>query len=1106
MTTSVATGVLSAAVIAAALGQLPPTEEQTAVIESPLEPALVVAGAGSGKTETMAARVVWLVANRIVRRDEVLGLTFTRKAAGELAERIQRRLQRLAEFESRGLVPYLAELHARGSLDVFGHLERAGGRAEAARHAAMAALVAETGAQRVETDDDTLLHRPTVSTYNSFADQIVREHALRIGRDAEAAVLSESAAWLLMRRVIFASDDPRLEARGEAVRSIVDAALRIARDGVDNMVSFDALAAFPDRFREVLTRPSTSRATVVYADVATAEEKVGALSLLADLARAYAAEKRRVGVMDFSDQVAGACELVHGHPAVRSEIGERYRVVLLDEYQDTSVVQTDLLSTLFAGSAVMAVGDPHQAIYGWRGASAGNLGGFAEAFSAGIPCAQYSLLTSWRNSGRVLDAANAVLAPLAVSAPIPVASLRPRPGAPAGDVQFGFDADLDAETDRVAAWFERVRAERAASGASTTGAILFRSKKHMVRFGDALGRRGIPHRILGLGGLLSTPEVVDVVSALRVISDPTAGSALIRLLAGPRWSIGLPDLRELASLARRIARHDTALQPLAPEVVDAIRGSAGDDGGSLVDALDFVLRHKPDHGWLAGFSEPARDRLRDAAAVFAGLRQAVGMPLPELVRVIELELRLDIELAANETRGPARIASAQLRAFVDELHGFLAADETGSLTSLLAWLDHAEQLDEFAPRTEPPEEDVVQLLTIHGSKGLEWDAVAVVRLVTDELPSLARDTKGWLGFGILPYEFRGDARWLPVLKWERDAAPTQQDLKAEIDAFVAANRARQIDEDRRLAYVAVTRARDHLLLTGSSWSGTRKPRERSAFLVEMAEALGVEMPPDAPGDDPYLGERRTLTWPIDPLGARRDAVARAAEAVAEAGEAPLPAPDPDVALLLAERASRRRVSGQPAPTRIAASRYKEFVADYAGTVARLSRPLPEEPFRQTRIGTLFHSWVEQRTGAIGLGGSLDDALWEIDDDAPATDASAEDAAVLERLRANFLRSEWAALQPVEVETEIDFAVVGLDDRPHIVICKLDAVYRRDDRGGRIEIVDWKTGAAPRGEAEVAERMVQLELYRQAYHARHGVPIDEIDVALYYVAHDVVLRA
>lgn len=1106
MTVSAPPALLSARVIAAALGQFPPTDEQAAVIEAPLAPALVVAGAGSGKTETMASRVVWLVANGLVRRDEVLGLTFTRKAAGELAERIQRRLARLAEFERRGLVAALPELHADGRLDVFGALERAGDDgppAARARADAMDALVRAVGATPQEADDDALLHRPTVATYNSFADQVVREHAVRIGRDAEAAVLSESAAWLLMRRVVFASDDPRLEVRGEAVRSIIDAALRIARDGVDNLVDLDELAAFPDAFGRIVELPSTNARTVVYADVAEAVEKVGALSLLSDLAREYAAEKRRLGVIDFSDQVAGALEVVAAHAAVADELRDRYRVVLLDEYQDTSVVQTDLLSRLFAGTGVMAVGDPHQAIYGWRGASAGNLGGFARAFSPDAPCAEFALLTSWRNSADVLRAANAVLAPLAASAAVPVQSLRARPGAPEGVVDLAFDPDLDTEADRVAAWFGRVRAERRRGGLGTTGAILFRSKKHMVRFGDALGRRGIPHRILGLGGLLSTPEVVDVVSALRVVSDPSAGSALIRLLAGPRWAIGLPDLRELAALARRIARHDAALQPLAPEVVARIRGSAGDDDGSLVDALDFVLRHPGDHGWLAGFTPAARERLREAAAVFAGLRQAVGMPIAELVRLIEVELRLDVELAANEARGPARIASAQLRAFVDELHGFLAADESGSLTSLLAWLDHAEQLDEFAPRTEPPEDDVVQLLTIHGSKGLEWDAVAVVRLVKDELPSAPKDTKGWLGFGVLPYRFRGDSAWLPELGWR--SAQTQQELKAAFDAFIAANRARQLDEDRRLAYVAVTRAREHLLLTGASWSGTKRPRERSIFYAEIADALGRALPDDDAGENPYLGERRLLQWPIDPLGARRQPVESAAALVAAALSAPRVDPDPDVTLLLAERDARRGRTERAAPTRIAASRYKEFVTDYEGTVAAIARPLPERPFRQTRLGTLFHAWVEQRAGRPGLGGSIDDALWETDEDAPASTSSSEDAEALDALRARFLASEWADLKPLEVETEIDFTLTGLDGRPHVVICKLDAVYRRDDRGGRLEIVDWKTGAAPRTPAEKDERMLQLELYRQAYHAKHGVPLEEIDVALYYVAEDVILR-
>lgn len=1091
---------VSPAALAAALGQFPPTDEQARVIAAPLAPALVVAGAGSGKTETMAGRVVWLVANGLVPRDAVLGLTFTRKAAGELAERVHRRLQRLAEFERRGLVPHLEALHARGQLGILGELERGGARSSS-RYAVLDELVVATGAVAVpdEVSADALLERPTVSTYNSFADSIVREHAVRLGRDAEAAVLSESAAWLLMRRVVLESDDPRLEVREEALRSIIDAALRIARDAADNRVDLEQLARFPARFSDVLERPSTSARVTVYADIAKAQVAVGALDVLADLAREYARRKLRRGVIDFSDQVAGACEIVEAHPTVGEELRDRYRVVLLDEYQDTSVVQTQLLASAFRDAAVMAVGDPHQSIYGWRGASAGNLGDFATAFSSTGRAETFALMTSWRNSVDVLRAADAVLAPLAESVPVVVEGLRPRPGAGSGEVEIHIDTDIDAEADAVADWFARVRHERARAGAATTGAVLFRSKKHMVHFADALGRRGIPHRILGLGGLLSTPEVVDVVATLRVISDPRAGSSLIRLLAGPRWGIGVADLRALSELSRRISRHDAALRPLEPDVVARMRSSAGDDQGSLIDALDFFLRHGVDHGWLSDFTAAARERLREAAAVFAGLRRQATLPIPELVRMIELELRLDIELAANEARGPARVAGDQLRAFVDELHGFLATDDRGSLPSLLAWLDHAERLDEFAPRTEPPEDDVVQLLTIHGSKGLEWDAVAVVRLVEDELPSRPKDTRGWLGFGVLPYEFRGDADWLPDFRWDADRSPTQQDLVGALNDFVAAGRARQRDEERRLAYVAVTRARDHLLLSASHWSGTTSPRRPSAFLEEMAAALGRTIDPDVdPGENPFEGRRRLLTWPLDPLGARRGTVAAAADDVRRAADAE---PTAELALLLAERAERQRSARPAAPVRIPASRFKDFLGD----APALRRALPERPYRQSRLGTAFHSWVEQRSGIVGAGVSLEDALWDDDDANPAADVpSASTPADLAQLQERFLASEWASLRPLEVETEIDVTIDDAlgDGRAHVVICKLDAVYRRGDR---IEIVDWKTGRAPRTAAEREERMIQLRLYREAYHARHGIPREQIDVVLFYVAEGLILR-
>ncbi len=162
---------------------------------------------------------------------------------------------------------------------------------------------------------------------------------------------------------------------------MIDAALRIARDGVDNLVDLDRLAAFPDEFGRIVERPSLSARVSVYKEVADAATRVSALSLLSSLAAAYDREKARLGVMDFADQVAGALRIAREHPAVVAELRARYRVVLLDEYQDTSVVQTDLLATLFGGTGVMAVGDPHQAIYAWRGASAGNLGGFPAAFA-----------------------------------------------------------------------------------------------------------------------------------------------------------------------------------------------------------------------------------------------------------------------------------------------------------------------------------------------------------------------------------------------------------------------------------------------------------------------------------------------------------------------------------------------------------------------------------------------------------------------------------------------------------------------------------------------------------------------------------------------------
>jgi DNA helicase-2/ATP-dependent DNA helicase PcrA len=1113
---------VSAEGIAAALGLPSPTAEQRAVIEAPPAPTLVVAGAGSGKTETMSGRVVWLIANEHVRRDEVLGLTFTRKAAGELAERIDHRLASIDDYARRGLVPHIDALADSGELA--GFWAGLGDAAPRARRSALASFL-DAVAERLGTTappsaaEDALL-RPRVATYNSFADAIVREHGARIGRDPDAALMSQSASWLLARRVVVASDDERLAQRGEAFSTVVDAVSSLAGEVLDNRADLEQVEAFADDWARRVA-PFVNPQLQNPGDIEKFHAAMTGLPVLTRLVRDYAQRKTVEETLDFADQVAGALDIVEQSPLVGAELREQYRVVLLDEYQDTSVIQTRLLAEIFHDGAVMAVGDPNQSIYGWRGASADNLAAFAGVFARTTECAHHGLMVSWRNDVGILTAANSLVDGVA-HGEVPVGALQPRPGAGHGRVECRFETTIDEEADAVAAWFVDVRAEHAAAQARAdrdraaaglppvdqrahSGAVLFRAKRHMNAFADALARRGVPHRILGLGGLLSTPEVVDVVAALRVVHDPSQGSALIRVLSGPRFAIGVADLAALQELADSLSRRDGALQPLKPELAARVRGSAGiDEQLSIIDALEFVRTAGDEYRLLDGFTAEGRSRLRDAGELFGRLRRAAAQPIPDLIRLIEVELRLDIELAANETRGAARVASAQLRAFLDEVRGFLAGDEQGTVSSLLAWLDHAEETDELVPRTEPPQPGVVQLLTIHGSKGLEWDAVAVVRLVADELPKAPRTKLGWLGFGTLPYAFRGDRAALPALVWDPGVQSTAKDLRDAIACFKDGSGAYQEQEERRLAYVAVTRARTHLLLTGSTWGGQLRSRRPSPYLAHMLDALGMDPLPEAdPGDNPYLDRGgQILPWPLDPLGMRGTVVRAAADDVRTAIAAGEATPDEELVRLLAEREARAAATDVSAPTRIPASRFKDYVTAFDTTVRAVARPVPERPYRQTRLGTLFHAWVEQRSERAGVGPSPDDGLWEADLDQPDSETSVEDAAELARLQRIFEASEWGPLAPLEVEAEIDFALEGEGTAGHIVVCKLDAVYRR---GERIEIVDWKTGKPPATAREQDDRMLQLALYRVAYHKRHGVPLEQIDVALYYVGDDLILR-
>ena len=250
--------------------------------------------------------------------------------------------------------------------------------------------------------------------------------------------------------------------------------------------------------------------------------------------------------MRFGARLAEEC------PEVGAALREQFAVVLLDEYQDTSVAQRRLLTGLFGGGhPVTAVGDPLQAIYGWRGASVANIDDFPVHFApASGGRAPVLPLAENRRSGRnVLDSANLVAADLRAQHPEVAALVAADPDKPPGAVRLALHPTYAEEIDWLA---DQVVGEIAASTAPGDVALLVRAGSDLPPVMAALADRGVPFEVRGVDGLLAVPEVAEVLAVLDVLHDSTANPALVRLLAGPRWRIGPRDLALLGRRARQL--------------------------------------------------------------------------------------------------------------------------------------------------------------------------------------------------------------------------------------------------------------------------------------------------------------------------------------------------------------------------------------------------------------------------------------------------------------------------------------------------------------------------------------------------------------------------
>ena len=1070
---------------------IPFTPEQTACITAPPAPQVIVAGAGSGKTTVMAARVVWLVGTGQVAPERVLGLTFTNKAAGELAERVRKALVRAGVTDPDPADPD----HAPGE--------------------------------------------PQISTYHAFAGRLLSEHGLRLGIEPTVRLLADATRFQLAANVLRAATGP-FDALTKSVTALVEDLLALDAELSEHLVPPDRLRAHNAGLLDGLegVRLTNDKLRKVPRAALARDELLG-------LVEEYRSRKRAHERIDFGDQIALAAQLGR-MPEVGRALREQFSVVLLDEYQDTSVAQRVMLAGLFGGGtghAVTAVGDPCQAIYGWRGASVANLDDFPRHFphADGTPAARQSLSENRRSGGRLLDLANGLAAPLRERHE-GVEALRPAPGAEGeGRVRVAL---VETQREEIA-WLADSLAHLVRTGTPPGEiAVLCRGAGDFAEIQGALVERDVPVEVVGLSGLLHLPEIADLVAVCEVLQDPTANASLVRLLTGPRWRIGH---RDLALLGRRAAllvqRHgDREDDDPDQRLAAAVEGADPAELRSLADALDTFLEAEGYEDELP-FSAEARVRFARLAAEIRDLRRSLSDPLMDVLHRVLAVTGLEIELAASPHAVAARRRET-LGQFLDIAAGFASLDGEATLLAFLGFLRTAVQYEKGLDSSLPGGENTVKVLTAHKSKGLEWDVVAVPGLVAKQFPSeQARDS--WLTQPkVLPYALRGDADTLPgEPEW------SARGIKEHENAL----RAHQSTEELRLGYVTFTRPRGLLLGSGHWWGPSQKrPRGPSAFLealrvhCEADPAHGeVERWAPAPeegAENPALdAASQDRVWPL-PLDEDASAMRRAAADRVLAhldGTSPLAghqgghdqgghqeerrdghpdgtasqepgeltpeearladAWDRDLEALTGElRRSRATVREVPLPRTLSASQLLRVAADPEGFARDLARPMPRPPQPAARRGTRFHAWVESRFEELTLPMLGPDELPGADGEGPdgSEPPRISDERDLAALKEAFERTPYAHRTPHRVEAPFQLTLAG-----RVVRGRIDAVYRDSapDGGVTFDIVDWKTGRGQDADP------LQLAVYRIAWAEQAGVPLSRVSAAFLYVRSGDVVR-
>ncbi|HEV7603930.1 MAG TPA: ATP-dependent DNA helicase [Candidatus Limnocylindrales bacterium] len=715
-------------------------------------PLLVVAGAGTGKTQVITRRIAWLIATRRARPSDILALTFTDKAAEEMAIRVDQ------------LVPY-------------GYTDTA------------------------------------ISTFHAFGDSLIREHALELGLPTDVRVLTRPEVVLFLREHLFEFELDVYRPLGDPTRFLAALAALFSRCK-DEDISPDEYLAYADRVADAAARvtEAATEGGPETPDHETAAAAAEEAKRQVELARAYATYQALLeanGCIDFGDQVALALRLVRTLPAARAAIAARFRYILVDEFQDTNRAQAELVAALGDGHRnITVVGDDDQAIYAFRGAAVDNILAFADRYAGARTIV---LRRNYRSLAPILDAAYRLVRfndpdRLEVRAGI-VKRLRPQRLAPEpAPVRLEVFASGSEEAD----WLSAEIGRRIGAGAAPGDhAILVRANGHADPILRALNMAAIPWRFSGTSGLYARPEVRLLLAFLRVVADPGSSVDLYALAASDLYGLGGEDLTAIVTMARRRNRSVWAVL----EELDRQPGILRVGAETRAAAHRLVTDLRTYIG--AAHEQPAGELL------YRFLR---GSGL--LARMVET----DTPAAEEQLQNVARFFE-----IVRSRSALLADDRAVFVAPHLETLIEAG--DDPATAELDPDADAVSVLTIHKAKGLEFPVVFLPGMVAGRFPSGGRADPLALPAGL-----------------GRGSPPTP-------DMSLA--------EERRLCYVAMTRARDELVLSHAADYGGARARRVSPFVLE---ALDLPVAAGVPG----AGARTTT--PVERLSTF--------EAVAPKGGAP----------------------------------------------------------------------------------------------------------------------------------------------------------------------------------------------------------------------------